>query len=78
MLYDHHDHEIMVTVGMKGVEGYVLGRTDIRRRYEALRDDYFQMMYTCDSHKFESFILCRRYLLSPSCLEYELRLAQTE
>jgi len=33
MLYDHH--EIMVMVGMIGVEGYVLGRADIRRRYEA-------------------------------------------
>lgn len=35
MLYDHHDHEIMVMDSMIGVEGYVLGRTDIRRRYEA-------------------------------------------
>jgi hypothetical protein len=30
MLYDHHDHEIMVMVSMIGVEGYVRGRTDIR------------------------------------------------
>jgi hypothetical protein len=34
MLYDHHD-QIMVMVGMIGVEGYVLRRTDIRRQYEA-------------------------------------------
>ena len=34
MLYDHHD-QLMVMVGMIGVEGYVLRRTDIRRRYEA-------------------------------------------
>jgi ABC-type uncharacterized transport system permease subunit len=34
MLYDHHDL-IMVMVRMIGVEGYVLRRTDIRRRYEA-------------------------------------------
>jgi hypothetical protein len=34
MLYDHHD-QFMVMVGMIGVEGYVLRRTDIRRRYEA-------------------------------------------
>jgi hypothetical protein len=52
MLYDHHDHEIMVMVGMIGVEGYVLGRTDIRRRCEASGNDYVQMMYTWDSHKF--------------------------
>jgi hypothetical protein len=25
MLYDHCDHEVMVMVGMIGVEGYVLG-----------------------------------------------------
>jgi hypothetical protein len=25
MLYDHCDHEIMVMVGMIGVDGYVLG-----------------------------------------------------
>jgi hypothetical protein len=25
MLYDHYDHEIMVMVGMIGVDGYVLG-----------------------------------------------------
>jgi hypothetical protein len=62
MLYDHHDHEIMVMVGMIGVEGYVLGRTDIRRRYEASGNDYVQMVYTWISHKFESFTLCKHLL----------------
>lgn len=39
MLYDHRDHEIMVMVGMIGVDGYVLNATYIRRRYEASGND---------------------------------------
>lgn len=59
----------MVMVGMIGVEGYVLGRTDICRRYEASGNDYVQMMYTWVSHKFESFTFCKHYSLM--CLECE-------
>ena len=57
-------------VGMIGVEGYVLGRTDIRRQYEASGNDYVQMMYSWDSHKILKLHTLQTYSF-PSCRDYE-------